>query len=80
MAGEKTFLKKKKIYFKEFFLVILSGFDGVCFALLKQHQIPSLPYFINDYGHVKGDGPLLLCKQRGIWWRHNQLYNVFIRV
>ena len=59
---------------------ILPGFDGVFFALLKQHEIPSLPHFVNDYGHVKGNGPLLLYRHGGIWWSHNQLYNIFIGV
>ena len=53
MIGEYTFKISRN-------LDILLGIEDIGFAILELNVVSSLPYFINDEGHFKGDSPLLM--------------------
>jgi len=54
------------------------GLEDIDFTILELYEVSSLPYLVNNEGHIKGNTPLLMSWNQGIWSYHNDFDNVFI--
>lgn len=57
---------------------ILLGLEDIGFAILELYEVSSLPYLVNNEGHVKGDLSLLMSWNRRLWRCQNDFDNIFI--
>ena len=57
---------------------IMLGLEDIDFTILELYEVSSLPYLVNNKGHIKGNTPLLMSWNQGIWSYHNDFDNVFI--